>query len=124
MQFILSSGANLLTGLWLLIAPTVLMYFNSVPRGRSNDLVIGITVATLAAIRLFGNYRSGRLNQVLSWLTVLPGIWLIASPFLFDYADMTSSSLNAYISGAAIILFALWSALTSRRDYHDGNTIR
>src|SRR5436305_12504321 len=43
-QFILSSWANLLAGLWLLVAPFVLTFADHAHRARANDLTLGIIV--------------------------------------------------------------------------------
>jgi hypothetical protein len=115
-QFILASWATLAAGLWVLIAPWVLTFAGYAPNARANDLVLGALVASMGATRVFGNYRSGRLNQIISALTVLPGAWLIAAPFVLGYTDRTRPMTSDIIAGIAIILFALWSYMTSRDD--------
>lgn len=115
-QFILASWATLAAGLWVLIAPWVLTFAGYAPRARANDLVLGALVASMGATRVFGNYRSGRLNQLISALTVLPGIWLIAAPFVLGYTDRTRPMVSDIIAGIAVIVFALWSYRTSRDD--------
>src|SRR5947209_1203681 len=103
-------------GLWLVIAPFVLTFAGYAPRARANDLVLGALVASMGATRVFGNYRSGRLNQLISGLTVLPGIWLVIAPFVLGYSDRARPTRVDIITGIAIILFALWSWMTSRDD--------
>jgi hypothetical protein len=115
-QFILASWANLAGGLWAIIAPFVLTYSATVPRARANDLVLGTLIASMAATRIFGNYRSARLNATISALTVLPGIWLIIAPFVLGYLDMTSPMRSDIITGIATIVFAAWAYMTSRYD--------
>jgi hypothetical protein len=121
-QFILSSWADLAAGLWLVIAPFVLTYSTSIPRARANELIIGALVASMGATRVFGNYRSGRLNQLISALNVLPGIWLVAAPFILGYSDMSRPRWTDIITGIAIIVFSAWSYLTSA--YHRDDTDR
>jgi hypothetical protein len=121
-QFILSSWADLAAGLWLVIAPFVMTYSSYIPRARANELIIGALVASMGATRVFGNYRSGRLNQLISGLNVLPGIWLIAAPFVLDYSDMARPLWTDLITGVAIILFSAWSYMTSRYDADDETT--
>ncbi len=115
-QFILASWATMAAGLWVLIAPWVLSFAGYAPNARANDLVLGALVASMGATRVFGNYRSGRLNQIISGLTVLPGIWLIVAPFVLGYTDRIRPTRSDIISGVVIILFALWSYMTSRDD--------
>lgn len=43
------------------------------------------------------------------WTNVLLGLWIIASPFLFDNAD--SLSTNLIVSGLIVGALALWGAL-------------
>jgi len=118
-QFILASWATLATGLWLVIAPTVLGYMNYAPRARSNDLILGVLIASMGATRVFGNYRSGRLNQLISGLNVLPGIWLIIAPFVLSYSGLMRPTRNDIITGIAVIAFALWSSVSGRHDAED-----
>jgi hypothetical protein len=79
-------------------------------------MIIGALVASMGATRVFGNYRSGRLNQLISALTVLPGLWLLLAPFVLGYADMARPTRVDIISGVAVLLFAVWSWMTSRDD--------
>jgi hypothetical protein len=118
-QFILANWATLVAGLWVLIAPFVLTYADTVTRARANDLTLGMVIATMAATRIFGNYRSGRLNSIISALCVLPGLWLIASPFIFSYQDMTRPMWSDIISGVAVVVFSIWAYMTSRHDDDD-----
>ena len=52
----------------------------------------------------------------ISALTVLPGIWMIAAPFVLDYSDQMRPTYSDVITGVAVILFAIWSCVTSRND--------
>ena len=115
-QFILSSWATLAAGLWVLISPWVLTFAGYAPDARANSLTLGALVASMGATRVFGNYRSGRLNQIIGALTVLPGIYLIAAPFLWGFTDRTRPTNSLIISGIAVILFAVWSYLTSKNE--------
>lgn len=123
-QFILASWATLAAGLWVLMAPWILTFAGYAPRARANDLVLGALIASMGATRVFGNYRSGRLNQIISGLTVLPGIWLIIAPFVLNYAEHTRPMYSDIVSGIAVIVFAAWSYMTSRNDPDDGGTNR
>jgi FtsH-binding integral membrane protein len=118
-QFILASWATLAAGLWVLISPWVLTFAGYAPDARANSLTLGALIATMGATRVFGNYRSGRLNQIISALTVLPGIYLIAAPFLWGFTDRTRPTYDLIISGIAVVLFALWSYTTSKHDADD-----
>lgn len=46
-------------------------------------------------------------NRWQDWLNMLLGAWLFASPWLLKYAnDLPRAAWSAWISGAAIVLFA------------------
>ncbi len=115
-QFILASWATLVAGLWLIIAPWVLTFADSVPKARANDLVLGIVIASMGATRVFGNYRSGRLNQLLSGLTALPAIWLIIAPFVLNYSSHARPRNSDIIAGIAVLAFSGWAYMVSRND--------
>ncbi len=51
------------------------------------------------------------------WTNVLLGLWIIASPFLFDNAD--SLSTNLIVSGLIVAALALWGALEHQARYND-----
>jgi hypothetical protein len=118
-QFILASWATLATGLWILISPWVLTFAGYAPDARANSLTLGALIASMGATRVFGNYRSGRLNQLISGLTVLPGLYLIAAPFVWGFTDRTRPTYDLILSGIVVVLFALWSFMTSKHEPED-----
>jgi len=118
-HFILASWATLAAGLWVAISPWVLTFAGYAPDARANSLTLGALIATMGATRVFGNYRSGRLNQLISALTVLPGIYLIAAPFVWGFTDRARPTYDLIASGIAVLLFALWSYVTSKHDADD-----
>ena len=113
-QFILASWGNLVAGLFLMIAPFALTYASSAPRAHAHDLIAGMVISTMAATRIFGNYRSGRLNQIISALTVLAGVWLFAASFVLGYAEYPRPEWVDNSTGLATILLGAWSYLTGR----------
>lgn len=113
-QITLASGANLILGLWLIAAPFVLNYAPSVARG--NDVVMGIIIATLAAVRVFGAYRAAWV----SWLNVLAGIWMIIAPFALGYSGFAHPTWNDIIVGALVVAFGAWSALATHGSFYRG----
>lgn len=115
-QFILASWVSLYVGLWLVIAPFALTYAGYAPKAHANEMIIGALVASMGATRVFGNYRSGNLNRLISGLTVLPGIWLIVAPYVLQYSNRVRPMRVEIISGIVLILLSLWSASTSHDD--------
>ncbi len=103
-----ASGLNILAGLWLIVAPFVLGYSN-LQSAMWNDIIVGIVVAALAAIR-----AGGMMNQPwLSWINLILGAWVFISPWVLNYVDTQNALWNNLILGAIIFVLAGWSALTS-----------
>lgn len=111
-QIVLASGANLLLGLWLIAAPFVLTY--TAANARGNDVIFGIIIATIAAVRVFGAYRSAWL----SWINVVLGAWLIIAPFVLGYGGHTHPMWNDVIVGILVAAFGVWSALATHGTFN------
>jgi hypothetical protein len=107
-QITLASGANLILGLWLIVAPFVLTFTGSGARG--NDIILGIVIAVIAACRVFGAYRSAWL----SWVNALLGIWVIISPWVLGFSGKAQPTWNNVIVGIAITILGVWSAVASQ----------
>jgi hypothetical protein len=103
------SALNVLAGIWLIIAPFVLLYGNST--ARINDIVLGIVIGVFALIRAF---VPGFQTVWLSWLNALWGIWLIIGSFFLQYAGQARS--NDIILGIIVLVLGLWSATMSEQN--------
>jgi SPW repeat len=108
-QVNLDSGTNLLAGLWLVVAPFVLNY-SGVANAVWDDVVIGIVVATLAAVRVSGAYRQAWM----SWTNATLGAWLIVAPWALSYSATHSAAANDVIVGAIVLTFGTFSATAGR----------
>lgn len=126
-QVLGASGLNILAGLWLIISPFVLGYFNlgraAAPAGASAatsvDLIVGFVIALMAVIRFFGVRKIGVElfhNQTvwLSWGNVVLGLVLIVSPFLLQFTDVSAAYWNNIIVGVIVVILSAWNALVSR----------
>jgi len=105
-----ASSINILLGLWLIIAPFVLGYAN-LAAAQSNDIIVGIIVAIVAAIRSFGAYAA----RGWSWINILCGIWLLIAPFVLGYSNAPTPLWNDIILGIIIAVLAWTSAASVRR---------
>jgi hypothetical protein len=124
MQAKVASGLDLLAGLWLIISPFVLGYWDlgqvtrTIPsQATNNDLIVGFTIAAIAAIRLANAYRFGEYElptMWLSWLSALLGLWLIVSPFVLGYTGLTAAFWNNIILGIIVTVLGVWNALVAR----------
>lgn len=103
------SVLNVLAGIWLIIAPFVLLYGNST--ALINDIVLGIVIAVFALIRAF---VPGFQTVWLSWLNALWGIWLVVGSFILAYAGLART--NDIILGIIVFVLGLCSASVSEQN--------
>ncbi|WAH35115.1 SPW repeat protein [Alicyclobacillus dauci] len=45
------------------------------------------------------------------WLTGLIGIWLIISPWIYNYASQAGALWNSIIFGVIVLILAIWAAV-------------
>ena len=104
-----ASGLNIIAGLWLIISSWVLGFSGLMPM-RNNDVIFGIVVAILAAIREFGAYDA----PWLSWINVLVGIWLFVSAFVFSNVAAPAPFWNNIVLGVIVFVLGIISAQATR----------
>lgn len=44
----------------------------------------------------------------LSWTQLVLGLWVLVSPWIMSFADLTVALWSNVIAGALIVIFALW----------------
>ncbi len=125
-QVLSASGTNIIAGIWLIISPFVLGYADFGRAGSSEaalatstDFIVGFVIALIAAIRFFGARTLGvevfhSQTVWLSWLNAVLGLILIASPFLFQFTDLSAAYWNNIIVGVVVAILSAWNALVSR----------
>jgi hypothetical protein len=92
-----ASGANVLFGAWLFIAPWVLNYAQEVTSW--NETIAGaalMILATLRYIRPLGRFWIG-------WINALIGLWMIAAPFVLNCQRITAQ-VNNMTTGVAVFV--------------------
>jgi hypothetical protein len=111
------SAIALLGGIWLVISRLVFNYpaAGSAADGVLNGVIIGIAV-TLVALALMTSSTS---NPVLGLVLAALGGWMIAGPWVFNYAHWGTGGRPTWsdvVTGAAIALTGLvtWLAGTAR----------
>ncbi len=102
------SGTNIFLELWLLVAPFLLLYAG-VTAALWNDVIVGLAVATFAAIRVGGAFRQAGM----SWTNVVLGAWLVVAPFVLGYAGVSSALWNDVLIGLLVIILGWRSAAAS-----------
>jgi SPW repeat-containing protein len=102
-----ASGANILFGAWLFIAPWLLSYAPDVISW--NDTIAGaalMILATLRYIRPFGRFWIG-------WINALIGLWMIATPFVLNCEYITAQVNDMTIGIAVFVAGAISGSVRS-----------
>lgn len=102
-----ASGLDVLAGLWLVAAPFILGYSGV---AMTNDIIVGLAIAVLAASRLVGN---GYKVAWPSWVNVILGAWLLLAPVTLGYTTLPAAFWNDIIMGIVVIALAAISAVST-----------
>lgn len=98
-------GLTFVLGFWLLVSP----YFYNTPFAldamTSNTIVMGLVVMVIA-IAAMSRYQPWE-----EYLETLVGVWLVFSPFILGFTDMTFATINHIVVGAVIVIDSLWVAM-------------
>jgi hypothetical protein len=110
-QVQVASGLNLLAGIWLFVSAFAVYAHGPMV---TNNVICGIAVVVLAAIRAFGAYDQGWV----SWLNALIGVWVVVSPWAVMGAPGPAGPtygmiINNCITGGVVIVLGIWSALAT-----------
>jgi hypothetical protein len=103
-----ASGLDVLAGAWLVISPFVLA-FSSMNGARVNNIALGIVIGLISLFRVF----NPRVGSGLSWLNALFGIWVVVSPWVVGFSRTQTAMVNNVVTGAVVVVLAVWSALAS-----------
>jgi uncharacterized membrane protein HdeD (DUF308 family) len=101
-----ASGINLLIGIWLIVSPFALQM---TPRGTWNNVIFGIVIVLLAAVRL---RKPSTSTQAASLFNAAIGVWILISAFLLEF-EMRDAVWSNVIAGALVLIFAFWSSAAS-----------
>ncbi|MCB0064312.1 MAG: SPW repeat protein [Caldilineaceae bacterium] len=103
-----ASGINVVLGLWLIISPWVFSY-TADSGALWNSIIVGIIVVILAGTRVANVMQ----NTWLSWLDLVLGLWIIISPWVYNYTMSTGAMWNSVIVGVLIAALSIWSAMAT-----------
>jgi hypothetical protein len=104
-----ASGINVLLGLWVIISPWIFGLSGNMS-ALWNSIIVGVVVAILAGIR----FANASENVWLSWVNLVLGVWVIATPWIYSLTTDMAAMTNYIIVGILIAALAIWSALASR----------
>ena len=102
-----ASGANILFGAWLFIAPWALNYAQDAIRW--SDRIAGaalVILATLRYIQPLGRFWIG-------WINALIGLWMITAPFVLNCEQITAQVNDMTIGIAVFVAGAISGSVRS-----------
>lgn len=89
---------NTILGLWLMAAPTVLGYTDTV--AATNHRIVGPIVVSFAVIAMW------EATRPVHWVNLPLGIWLLISPLVFGGYG-SAPLINSVVVGALVAVCAL-----------------
>ena len=91
---------ELVIGLWLLLAPLVLGFFNN-----PSAALVTILVATV----VFFVSQLGIANQQPweEWVNLIAAVVLIVSPWVFGYSSVAAATWNSVVCGGLLVLLTV-----------------
>jgi peptidoglycan/LPS O-acetylase OafA/YrhL len=109
-----TSGVKAYLGLWLLIAPWVLVYQDRRAIAATH-VVAGLVLLALGAFRL----GKPRTAPWLSWLNASLGLWLVLTPFVLlpSSSSTAPASWNSVIIGTVVAVLGASAAVSTHRGH-------
>ena len=99
--------ANMLLGLWLMVAPFILSLINkSVVKVLWEDFLLGFGIAAFALCRMVSR-RTEEIAMADSIVTVLASLTLL-NPSLYGYFRLPAAAWNNIVIGTAVFLLAVY----------------
>jgi hypothetical protein len=95
----------LLLGSWIIAAPFLRPELSIDPANVWNQVVVGGCVVMLATMRMIFIREAG----IFRWAHLLLGLWMMASPWIFDYVGEEAAFWNSSVTGALLAVLATWS---------------
>jgi hypothetical protein len=108
--------ANMLLGLWLMVAPFMLSLINkSVVRVLWEDLLLGFGITACAFCRIIS--RRTEEIAIADWIVTALALLTLLNPILYGYFRLPAAAWNNIVVGAAVFLLAV------RQDWKDSDRL-
>jgi len=102
-------AANGVLGLWLAASPWILSYAaEAVPAWNAHVVGVIIAIAAIAALIAFQKWEE--------WVNTALAAWLVVSPFLLGFNNLTSATANQIVVAVLVGGLALASLSASDTD--------
>lgn len=98
---------SIVVGLWLIASPWVLGIQGPL-QAIGDMVVIGIILVAFALTEMF------LPESWEEWSEVVLGLWLIGSPWVLEFTNVTAATRNVIASGAVVAVLGVWVLLTDR----------
>ncbi len=102
-----ASAISFLFAIWLFISPYVMGFAALSTVALWTVKIAAIIVFALSVIRFFLPHDT----SAMSWINVLVGLGLIASPFVWGWMGVTGILWDFLIVGVAFVVFNVWAAM-------------
>ncbi|WP_129113024.1 SPW repeat domain-containing protein [Halegenticoccus tardaugens] len=107
-----TTAAAALLGLWAIASPFA---YGAGQAMTWSAVVVGALVALVAGYDFYRRTEAERLVTGGAALTALLGLWLLASPFVFETATGTGMFWSSVVVGVAIAALGAYNAYVGRR---------
>ena len=104
---------NFTLGVWLVIAPFVLLY-RGIQAALWDDIVVGLLIAAYS----FSRALEIKKLIVGNWIVGALGLWALISPFVLHFSGATLAMRNNVIVGAMVTILTIWLAAHPWRHQH------
>ena len=98
-------AANAVLGVALILSPWVVGYAEETVV-TTNAVVVGLALVAAA----FGAMLAPQAWE--EWTEALLGLWMMMSPWVLDYNQLTNALLLAVAGGLAVVVLAVWTLVT------------
>ena len=120
----ITGALGVLGGIWLIVSPFVFGYndLSTDKTGGQNATTMGITCGIIAILLAGFCLATERMPEMRKYRfgaavgLILMGVWLLAAPYLFNYADLRNPLYNLQITGSIFVIVAgyVFQAVYSR----------
>ena len=102
------SWTNVALGLWLAVAPFLLLY-SGTSAALWEDVIVGLLIAIFALWRALGSETQDMTSA--SWIVAVLGVWAVIAPFALGYAAIEAAVWNDVIIGIVVVVLGTVRAL-------------
>ena len=99
-------------GLWLFMSPIITNPPVKLDMVTGHSSLMGLAVMFIAGAAIY------RYKPWEEWLETVLGGWLIVSPVVLGFTDMTLATINHIVVGAIIVVDSVWVAMKYPRSGH------